>query len=321
MMFCRGLSTIHSDISPIHPIMLRHLLRCLLTALPRLLRRLLARSSPGWAPRTYGAMYSIAKIGSVFCCLAFLGMAACAGLPVSLSIPEEEKEEIITLFQDMVQRQKECQCCLDADVDITLKTIIRSGSINGFLQTMAPSFVKFVGINPLGQPLVIFTSDGEAFLYIDVAGSRAYEGKVQSKSYLKYAPAGFEPEYLYYWLIGRLKPGPLHILSVSKAEKGDGFWLSLCCGSDAGESLVLFDREKKVLLQHILLNSDGNKLADVRYEEYSEGACPLPRRIALTLPGNNGSLSIKLSWEAAARFTAADFEVKLPPGFEKVVVQ
>ena len=245
----------------------------------------------------------------------------CTSIPSSVSIPESESRPVIDLFKDMVTQQSSCQCCLDANAVVTFKSIWDSGTINGYLQAMSPSYLKFVGVNPFGMPLAILVTDGSEFRYLPIPEKKGYEGNVSGTTFTKYAPEGFLPEHGFYWLIGRLYPGTIKIVDVRKSEEGDGYWFELSYGQGA-RSLVLFDEQALVLKRHIVVNDQEEKILDVSYSSYQNGSCPLPGEITVRSLIHNSTLIIKLSdWLPDPVFSQDDFLYEIPFGFERVSVQ
>ncbi len=252
------------------------------------------------------------------CAVLFSG---CAKLPDTLEIPQSEMEAVSGRFQQWIAGQKQCRAGIDARASITLSSIWQKGTLSGYLQAMSPSYLKFLGINPLGQPHVIFVTNGEGFRFVSVPDKTEYKGTVKGASYTKYAPQGFLPEHGFYWLTGRLHPGRITILDVSLDEEERGYWFDLSYGNGT-RSLVLFDDEKNVMLRHIVLNAEGEKILNVFYDDYVEGACPLPGKITVTSLLHNSSMELVLAdWLPDASLSKVDFTYFSPPDFKRVVVQ
>ena len=221
----------------------------------------------------------------------------------------------------MVTKQSECHCCLDARAVVSFKSIWDSGTINGYLQAMSPSFLKFVGVNPFGMPLVILATNGDTFRYVAIPEKKGYEGDVSGVTFTKYAPEGFLPEHGFYWIIGRLYPGKMTITDVRRDEEGEGYWFELDYGRGA-TSLVLFDAAQGVLMRHIIVNEQQEKILDISYGAYQPGSCPTPGEITVRSLIHGSTLTIKMSdWLPEPVFTPQDFHYAIPAGFERMGVQ
>jgi hypothetical protein len=254
-------------------------------------------------------------------CVACLALSSCTSLPPTVAVTESESEGVTGLFKQMVAKQSECHCCIDANAVVTFKSIWDSGTISGYLQAMSPSYLKFVGVNPFGMPLAILVTDGKRFHYVTIPEKKGYEGKVSGATFTKYAPEGFLPEHGFYWLIGRLYPGTIKIVDIRRSEDGKGYWFELSYGQGA-KSLVLFDDQEVVLKRHIVINDQEEKILDISYGAYQPGACPLPGEITVRSLIHNSTLTLKLDdWLPDSMFSQQDFHYEIPVGFERVPVQ
>ena len=265
--------------------------------------------------------------------LLLLLSGGCATLPATRPLAELQQQQAVTLFLETMARQQECPCCLDAQVRLSLKSVVQNGTISGFVQAKAPSFLKFTGLNPLGQPMMFLATDGTFFRYVAVPEGKGYEGLVTAAAFKKYAPQGFDPAHGFYWLAGRLAPEKLRIFSVAQDPEGQGLWLELAYAVDASEDKplrrhVLFDPEQQVILRHMVADSDGRIMVDVWYDDYakaSEGGsdnCRLPGMIRIHANHNGALMELILGdWLPDPSFNAGDFRVELPLGFALVPVQ
>jgi hypothetical protein len=218
-------------------------------------------------------------------------------------------------------------------MQLSLKSIAQNGVLSGFVQAKAPSFLKFTGLNPLGQPLMILVTDGIFFRYVAVSEARAYEGLITAAAFEKYAPQGFDPAHGFFWLAGRLAPGKLLIFSAAEDREGQGLWLELAYAADASEEKalrhhVLFDPSQKLILRHFVADPDGRIMLDVVYGKYAEapqgkpGHCRLPGEIMIRSRNNGARMELVLGdWLDDASFSPEDFRVDLPPSFQLVPVE
>ena len=275
----------------------------------------------------------------------------CTG-PALQMYPAGNQETAATLAAFSQYRQKteaECVCCIDAEADVTLSVSgwfsDRTGKISGYLQARKPGFIKFIAVNPLGQPLFIFTTDGKMFKSLDVFGEKAYLGSVHSETYEKFAPTGFEPENSFYWLTGRLGSGEVRIGQVMRSENPETYWLEIIHADSDSTSMVLFDPEEMVILRHVLLDPGGRHLIDLRYAGYQflpgnrgtvpagESAAPslpaaggyqcrVPKLITASSKGGDRQIEIELhAFLDDVHFSAADFHVEIPSHFEHLLVR
>lgn len=275
--------------------------------------------------KRWGAPYMALGV----CLLSLLLLlSGCAFLPSTTRVADRERDDVERAFLEMLVLQQQCHCCIDASATVTFKAWLQSGTVEGYLQAMSPSYLKFVGLNPIGQPLMILATDGAWFRYIVVPEAKVYEGRVEAATFNKYAPKGFVPKEVFFWLTGRLAPETIVIDSVSKDKEGPGYWLEISSGADATRSLVLFDLQNKIVLRHILRDNEGKNAMDVQYAAYqslSAGAgdlCKLPGEIIVSSGAHQGTMRVLLNdWLVEPVFSATDLDVEPPVGFERILVK
>ncbi len=257
--------------------------------------------------------------------LLFLA-GGCATLPERRLLSGLERQGASELFLEAVARQQGCGDSLDVQARLVVKSLLQNGSLAGFLQAMAPASLKFVGINPLGQPLLVLVTDGRSFRTLVVPEAKAYEGEVSAALFRKYAPEGFAPEQGFYWLTGRLPGQGLRVEGVSEDAEGAGQWFEVSYPGEPLRRHLLFDPAEAVIRRHLLVDADGAMVLDVRYDAYrhavgAEG-CALPGAITVTDRGKSGArMELTMSDWLPAAFSAEDFLVSPPPGFERVIIK
>ena len=283
--------------------------------------------------------------------LPVIFIQGCAG-PILQTYPADPKEiatvtEVFLSFRKL--SDEVCICCLDAEADTSLSVSgwfhDHTGKLSGYLQAMEPGYLRFVALNPLGQPWYILVTDGKIFKSLNVFEEKAYSGSVQSETYGKFAPAGFEPGFSYYWLTGKLQPGDMQIRSVMHDREKDAFWLHIIHANGAAESMILFDPDEQLILRHVLQDERGKHLADVVYAEYQplngEGSrdlrgvppenpasasaeyfCRVPGRITISSRAGSEKIEVKLhSFIENVQFSADDFSLEIPDNFEQLLVR
>ena len=258
---------------------------------------------------------------AVLCGLLCL-LSGCASHLRILDIPKDERAHVVAAFKQLRMRQDACHCCIDVAVNVTIKGLLHSGTVSGYLQAMSPAYLKFVGLNPLGQPLMILVSDGDRFQYLAVDRGKGYEGNVEAETFVKYAPPGFRPHESFYWLSGRLPQGAVTVESVGRAVDMQGYWLTV--RNAGGSHRLLYEPEDGVILRHQVLDGNGDDVLEARYERFrsvGESGCLLPGRITVTTRKHKGTLVVDLSdWLDDTVLSEKDFSFDLPPGFELVAV-
>ena len=253
----------------------------------------------------------------------------CATLPGALNIPSYEEKQVAESLNAALKRQQKCGSSLDANVTLSFNSFLRSGSVSGYFQVKSPSYLKFVGENPFGQPIIVFTTDGTKFSYATVLEQLVYNGDVTSRSYKKYAPTGFSPELGFYWFSGKILPTQSRVRYIGRQEDGDHYWIKLSGDQENIFSLVLFDNEKQVVRRHMLVDNKNKALLDVRYSGYSkplnvagESICMMPADIIVKSRSHRASLELHFTdWLEHSDFPDTDFELLAPSTFQKIEVQ
>jgi len=245
--------------------------------------------------------------------------------------------------------QDDCACCLDAEVDVAVSLSgwfsNHTGKLSGYLQAMYPGYIKFAALNPLGQPIFILLTNGNTFKSLNVSEGRAYSGSVNSETFKKFAPAGFDPDYSYYWLTGRLPPENIDILEVRRDKEQNGYWLQVRYGQSGVDNMILFDPQEFVILRHIIFSDRDDLLLDFVYEDYqpghmsdkhladsdqemigstdsNEAICKIPTKLSISSnSAAERNMDLKLfSLIPGVEFSPDDFELEIPDSFEQLIV-
>lgn len=261
-------------------------------------------------------------LGMVLLCLAGLFLGGCVNKLRVADIEGEERARVTKSFERWRQEQDECRCCIDVAVSVTLKGLLRSGTVNGYLQAMSPAFLKFDGLNPLGQPMMILVTDGDRFQYLAVDQGKGYSGNVDAETFVKYAPPGFRPHESFYWLSDRLPPGVTEIEDIGRSLQEEGYWITVSVGGERRR--VLFDPQLGAIRRHQVLDKDGKDVFEASYDEFRAAGgsdCLLPGRITVTTSQHRGTLVVALDdWLDDAVLSEDNFSFTSPPGFELVEV-
>lgn len=256
-------------------------------------------------------------------------LAGCAATrPARLPLAADEERQVREQVSSLLMPADACGRCLDVEARIVVQSLWQSGTLQGYLLAREPGAFKFVGLSPLGQPLLMLTTDGVSFRFLSVAEATAYEGRTTAATFRKYAPPGLNPQTSFFWLIGRL-PRDSRISGISRDEDGGGYWLELANGA-AGHHRVLFDPVQGVISRAVLLGEDEEPLFDVRYGAYQQvgalggaAGCRLPGTVSVSGRGHNGAaLTVQFSnWLLGTTCRDRDFVVTVPPGFQTVRVE
>ncbi len=284
----------------------------------------------------------------IFCLVLIFNQGCTRNVLQTYPAGRQESAAAVEAFARFREANRElCPCCLDAEADTALAV---SGwfkdhtlKFSGYLQAMKPGYVKFVALNPLGQPLYIFVTDGKIFTGVDVYAEKAYSGSTRSQTFRKFTPRGFTPELFYYWLTGRLKPGDLRLQAIMRSREEGKFWLQINHPDTATDSMVLFDPGELVILRHVIRDGSGAHLIDISYGDYQQlpGAaapfgengpvisagtdekfCLVPASISFFSKADDVRFEIKLSaFLEHVSLSPVDFQLDVPGNFKQLLVE
>lgn len=198
-------------------------------------------------------------------CILFSG---CAGQRWDEPFPEDEQDKIVELISAMQKVEKECPDSLDADAQMFWKSPLDDWAVEGYLQLLSPSFLKFIISNPLGQPVFAFASNGDEFQILKPNQYQHIRGNVRSLAIRKEIPQILAQGDWFAYLTGRLPAGSLEVVEVNQDASDNSIWLRL---SPAGSDTTLehawthVDPLQGFVLGYLFLDGKGATLAEIVY--------------------------------------------------------
>ena len=263
----------------------------------------------------------------VLVCSCLLLFAGCAGFQVkTAAVAESEAAAAAAVLHRVLTGQNDCEC-FDAEVFVNLSISSWSGdraaSFSGYLQTLSPSHLKLIGINPFGQPQLIVVMDDKRLRCVIVPEARVFTGDVRAKTFKKYFPPGFEPTDVFAWLTGRPPIGDAAIRDVREGGSAGVNWFEMDRADGTGKVQLLFDSRAEVVLRYVLYGRFDNVLVDIRYTDYQDiGDCRIPGKFFVASPAQNSSLGMELHDPLECEeLSTTQFSYDLPPGFESIIVE
>lgn len=252
--------------------------------------------------------------------LLVLLLNGCAGRPWTSPVADNETVVITRTFEEMQERDASCFSSLDAKATLSWETPGKDRSVAGFFQLMLPTSVKFVVINPLGQPLYALVSDdGQAFQSINTSLKQHISGKISSLARQYRIPESLLSDNWGYWLTGRLHEKGARIEAIRRDGSGRGVWITVRYqdGGALGKSHLLIQPTTRQLLARILVDRQGETIAAISYDQrMGEDACAPISRITITDLPYGSKLSIDLAEILTDRsFSAANFRLKVPADY------
>jgi len=256
----------------------------------------------------------------------FLVAPGCARKPWRQPVTEDRSASVIDLMAQMRQSEQKRSSCIDADVNIFFTSNVRNRAVGGYMQLMQPSSIKFVTSNPLGQPLVVFVSDGHDAQFVNTMDAFFTDGDLTA-----FAQAFDIPPVAYAsdwgtWLTGRL-PRTTGVTSIREDEKERGIWVSvgntaaMVSGTiDPLYEHVLIDPAERRILSRVFTDSSDTVEARIDYDGWiaeTTGAAPLqPGRITISGLDYGGRLVLDFSGlRAMEGCRKSNFLLNRPPGY------
>ncbi|MDF1614689.1 hypothetical protein [Desulfurivibrio dismutans] len=239
------------------------------------------------------------------------------------------------LFLAAMEKHRHQAQCLDAEAEIKWRSWLRSGVLPGYLQAMAPNRMKFVGLDPLGRPVLALSTDGESFRLILVPQAVVYHGPTTAEAFSRHLPEGLAaerlPESLSAWLLGGMPLEP-EIVAVYREPAGRGYWLEV---AEPPRARLLFEPLPDpvgagVVRRIQLFEPDQRRPTEIIYDDYrpvpgdTDGpGWLLPHRIELDSRRHQGlSLSVVLSdLLADCALGYEDFQLPMPAGYTLETVE
>jgi hypothetical protein len=252
--------------------------------------------------------------------LLVLLIQSCAGKPWTSPVADSETAFITQTFEKMQERDTSCFCCLDAKTTLSWDTPGEDRSIAGFLQLKLPTSVKFVVLNPLGQPLYALVNNGQDFQSINTSLKQHIIGKIGSLATQHEIPESLLSESWGYWLTGRLHEQGATIEAIHQDGSGRGVWITMRYQDEASlnKSHLLIQPATRQLLARILVDREGETIATISYDRRNEkNDCEPVSRITISDLPYGSQLSIDFTEFLTDRsFSAANFKLKVPADYE-----
>ncbi|MFH7320309.1 hypothetical protein ACHHRT_06780 [Desulfurivibrio sp. D14AmB] len=229
----------------------------------------------------------------------------------------------------MAQRRQRLRC-LDAEVEVSWRSLLRSGMLPGYLRLMRPSRLIFFGTDPLGRPVLALMVAGDHFRLVVVPEAKAYEGPLTAEAFRRYLPGGVDPELLaeslFDWFSGGLPFAPEIVAVYREREPGEegGYWLELAEPRYARLLYLPATADSPGLVRRIqLFERRGGAPTQIVFDQYRlvstedpAEILPVPHRIELLARRHQGlDLTLRLSEMLADCPPAADFQLIVPRGF------
>ena len=253
--------------------------------------------------------------------LVCLLLSGCAGQRWADPLAEEEQAETTRVIAAMQEVEQECPDSLDADVLLFWKSPLDDWAVEGYIQLLSPSFIKFVISNPLGQPVYAFASDGIRFQILHPRQYQHIRGTVRTLAIRKEIPQILVQGNWFTYLTGRLPADFPEVIEVNRDASDTTIWIRVS-PPDSDKILesiwVHVNPLQKTVLGYLFLDSSGETLAEIVYGEQQERSdgCKLRDAVRITGLPWGAELEIQLkSINTSNTYSKKDFSLPVPPGY------
>jgi len=236
-----------------------------------------------------------------FSLLLFLLISGgCARVPWTTPLEGEQTEDIVRFIESGSLRPELCPQSIDGDVSLVYRNIFGEKNISGYFQITAPSFLKFIISNPLGQPVILLTSDQKTFQLINTLKRKYISGSVYSYGLLNDIPSIVLKGDWQEWLRGTVSIDTSSITDIRGDKDDRGTWVTAEGDEGRDDSFVrthlLIEPEENILLERIIEKKGWRGLVKIAYSDWvTAGMCRQPTAITITGLKYQTEIAIKLS--------------------------
>lgn len=243
--------------------------------------------------------------------------SGCAKIPWTNQLATEEIQPYLSTINSIQQQWNHCSNDWDADVNISWSTALGTSAFSGYLQVSEPSSFKFIVSNPLGQPLLAITSNGEKYQFLDILREQYTHGSTLSYALRNNIPVEFASGSWGDWLIGRISAQVTENPAISHDKKGRGLWLTMESSIEDGKDTTnhyLLDLEKMTVQEQRVFDTNTKHLANITYESYKlVGSCMQPHLISMSSLPFGATIQITLTnIQSLGIATEKDFTLPIP---------
>jgi len=264
-------------------------------------------------------LYNLPRIFFIYLPVAaLLALAGCARTPWGGIIDEGQVSAGEQRFFGMLAESRQCAPSLDGELMVTWSNALETVSFSGYFQLLLPTLFKFTTYNPLGQPLFAFASDGKSFQSVNSISKKFIGGSLRSYGIRHDLPPTFIHGQWGYWLTGRLVIPASYVLEIRNDSEDRGLWYAVATseGASLPDEYVLLDTSHKHVLQRIIMDRKGRKLASLAYNDWQAiGGCDQPLSISVAGLSFGTRADLKMSDLEATPFVGKDFRIPYPPSY------
>jgi outer membrane lipoprotein-sorting protein len=246
---------------------------------------------------------------------------SCAQKRWTETLSEDENRTMGQLVTAMQEREQLCPQSLDADMRLFWKSPVASRAVEGYLQLLAPSSMKFIVSNPLGQPVFVFSGNGKMFQILQPTKRTHIRGGVRSLAIRYQMPIVITQGDWFAYMTSRLPVDKLTVIETTQDRDNNTVWLRFADTSKEKSDNQIYlhlDQQREEVLGYLFLNKAGETLAEISYPGKKEGStyCPVQTEVTVSELLWDSEIKIKLEdISSANQLNERDFPLPVPAGF------
>lgn len=253
--------------------------------------------------------------------LLCLFLSSCSQKPWDTPLDADENRSAQHLLQEMQEIEQQCFQSFDADMKMFWKSPTGDRAIEGYLVLKAPSSLRYVVSNPLGQPVFAFSGNGKVFQMLQAMEKTHVRGNVRSIALRNRVPLLVAQGDWFAYLTGRLPARNLTVIESAKDSSSNTLWLQIATPKGryvTGTVHLQIDPVTKELLSYLFLDKDGDTMAVIEYPQRT-GNKPCRVASATEISGLPWGSVVKLEIQAISgfdNFSGEDFTLPVPEGYQ-----
>ncbi len=254
------------------------------------------------------------------CFFLFFTISGCANKQWRDPIGENEDKSIRELLQNEQEKRKVCSTSIDAELTTTwVSKLSDDGFLKGYIQIFLPSSIKIVALNPLGQPLFAFATDGKKFQSINAVKGVYKYGRLARFVEIYKVPDQILDGDWGQWLTGSINFGDEQLKELRHDVSSRGIWLTVENEKDKAtlKEHLLYDPTQRLLLQRVILNQKENEVATIDYTGWqNQKTCRLPTNIQVSGVSFGTTINLEMQdFLTNQSFDNETFYLRLPEGY------
>ena len=252
--------------------------------------------------------------------LVMLSISGCASRPWGGIVDEQKSGEAAQRYERLVEQSETWASGFDGELTAQFHSQLEDIAYSGFFRMLAPSYLKFVISNPLGQPMVAIASNDRLYQILNTTDRSFKTVTLRSFSLRNGIPQSFMRGHWFAWLTGRPLQEQIRIRSIREDPAGRGVWLEIGDNTEAAAPLeyLLLDPSRPRIIERIIVDSDSSLQATIAYENWQPlSGGEQPMHIAVSGLSFGATATFVFNDLRAAELKPRDFNLPFPQGYSR----